>query len=84
MRRLTGEIISVNMLGRQMIILNSLEDAKELLQKRGYNYSDRPRFTLLELWVQVYCFIDQLLFLILPFQDGMGRFNCLFTLQRTL
>ena len=49
MHRFVGEIISVNMLGRQMIILNSLEDAKELLQKRGYNYSDRPRFTLLEL-----------------------------------
>jgi len=31
-----------------MICLNSVEAANHLLDKRGSNYSDRPRFTLFE------------------------------------
>jgi cytochrome P450 len=35
-------------LGRSIIVLNSIEAAHELLDKRGANYSDRPRFVLFE------------------------------------
>ena len=36
------------MLGRSIIVLNSIEAAHDLLDKRGSNYADRPRFVLFE------------------------------------
>ncbi|TDL27032.1 cytochrome P450 [Rickenella mellea] len=40
-------VMYTNMFGWPQIILNSIVDAKELLEKRGANYSDRPRMMLL-------------------------------------
>lgn len=40
----TGDIVSVNLFGKRMVILNSLEVANELLDKKGAIYSDRPVF----------------------------------------
>ena len=37
-----GDIIYVNILGQEMIILNSSKAAVELFDKRSANYSDRP------------------------------------------
>lgn len=37
-----GDIVSLDLLGQPLIILNSFEDAKELMDKRGSKYSDRP------------------------------------------
>lgn len=37
-----------NVLGNHMIVLNSFKPANELLDKRGANYQDRPRFVLFE------------------------------------
>ncbi|KAF2969995.1 hypothetical protein GQX73_g3492 [Xylaria multiplex] len=42
------DILYFNVLGRSIIVLNSIEAAHELLDKRGANYSDRPRFVLFE------------------------------------
>ncbi|KAI8945902.1 putative O-methylsterigmatocystin oxidoreductase [Xylaria longipes] len=42
------EILYLNVLGRSIIILNSIEAAHDLLDKRGANYADRPRFVLFE------------------------------------
>ena len=39
---LLGEIVSVEALGRTMIILSSPEAIAELLERRGSRYSDRP------------------------------------------
>ncbi|ORY67604.1 cytochrome P450 1A2 [Pseudomassariella vexata] len=44
-----SDVIYTNVLGQHVICLNSIEAAKELLEKRGLNYSDRPRFRLFEL-----------------------------------
>lgn len=30
-------------MGKSVIVLNKVEDARNLLEKRGYNYSDRAR-----------------------------------------
>lgn len=50
-----GEIVYVHVLGRPMIILNSFDAAKELLEKRGVNYSDRPRLVFIqEMYFLVY------------------------------
>ncbi|KAI0456734.1 putative cytochrome P450 oxidoreductase [Xylaria acuta] len=42
------EILHFNVLGRSIIVLDSIEAAHDLLDKRGANYADRPRFVLFE------------------------------------
>ncbi|KAK7446304.1 hypothetical protein VKT23_014510 [Stygiomarasmius scandens] len=39
-----GPIISLNLFGQRMIILNSEKTAVDLLERRAANYSSRPRF----------------------------------------
>ena len=52
-----GGLIYVNVLGKPMVIINKLEIARELLDKRGVNYSDRPRLVLLcEMYVRFFCY----------------------------
>lgn len=43
-----SDILSLNMLGQDIIVLNSVRAAKDLLSVRSANYSNRPPFTLLE------------------------------------
>lgn len=38
-----GDVCSFSIFGNTTIVLNSLEDVTELLDKRSSNYSDRPR-----------------------------------------
>ncbi|KAF9892280.1 hypothetical protein FE257_002057 [Aspergillus nanangensis] len=42
------DILYFKVLGRPMVVLNSVEAARELLEKRGANSADRPRFVLFE------------------------------------
>ncbi|KAL3459152.1 cytochrome P450 [Aspergillus heterothallicus] len=42
------DILYFNVLSRPVIVLNSIEAAHELLDKKGANYADRPRFVLFE------------------------------------
>lgn len=42
-----GEIVFAKFFVRPAIILNSLEVAQDLMEKRGSKYSDRPRFVLI-------------------------------------
>jgi cytochrome P450 len=43
-----SDILYFNVLGRPMIVLNSVDAAHNLLDKKGANYADRPRFVLFE------------------------------------
>lgn len=43
-----SDIIHVRSLGRSTVVLNSADVAKDILEKKGANFCDRPRFTLLE------------------------------------
>lgn len=43
-----SDVIHVKTLGQSVVVLNSLQAARDLLDKRGANYCDRPQFTLLE------------------------------------
>lgn len=52
---LKGELTYVHVLGKPIVILNSLDIIKNLLDKRGVNYSGRPRAILYEMYV--YAFI---------------------------
>ncbi|KAK4550708.1 hypothetical protein LTR36_000287 [Oleoguttula mirabilis] len=47
-REYQSDVIYVNMLGQPVIVLNSVKAAVDLLDKRGSNYCDRPRFVLFE------------------------------------
>ena len=44
----TGDVISIHVFGKPTIVLNSYETAKELLDRRGALYIDRPRLVLLQ------------------------------------
>ncbi|KZT01834.1 cytochrome P450 [Laetiporus sulphureus 93-53] len=45
--KLYGNILYTPILGYSVLVLNSLPVAKELLDRRGSKYSDRPKFTLM-------------------------------------
>jgi hypothetical protein len=41
-----GDVIYIDVLGQEMIILNTSKAAVDLFDKRSVNYSDRPAFTM--------------------------------------
>ncbi|KII95683.1 hypothetical protein PLICRDRAFT_48632 [Plicaturopsis crispa FD-325 SS-3] len=43
-----SDVLYFNILGQPVIVLNSVQAAVDLLDKRGSNYCDRPRFVLFE------------------------------------
>ncbi|KFA72636.1 hypothetical protein S40288_03358 [Stachybotrys chartarum IBT 40288] len=47
-KQYNSDILHFSMLGRSIIVLNSVESARQLMDKRGANYADRPRFVLFE------------------------------------
>jgi hypothetical protein len=61
--------LSFQIFGQVIIVLNTAEAAKDLLEKRSAIYSDRPVFPILEM-----CVLDYLTHWALAHnnQDGMG------------
>ncbi|EGO22103.1 hypothetical protein SERLADRAFT_362527 [Serpula lacrymans var. lacrymans S7.9] len=45
-----GNIVYSRLFGQEIIILNSEEVAKDLLERRSYNYSDRPQYITTDLF----------------------------------
>ncbi|TAQ89292.1 hypothetical protein B7494_g2367 [Chlorociboria aeruginascens] len=43
-----SDVLYFNILGQPVVVLNSVQAASDLLDKRGSNYCDRPRFVLFE------------------------------------
>ncbi|KAH7149967.1 cytochrome P450 [Dactylonectria estremocensis] len=43
-----SDIIHVKSLGQSIVVLNSAAAAKDVLERKGSNFCDRPKFTLLE------------------------------------
>ena len=39
-------MLYLNMLGIRVVVLNTFEAARDLLEKKGALYSDRPRFVM--------------------------------------
>ena len=48
---LPGDVVYLNALGQSMVILGSYSVARELLEKRSANYSDRPQSVMAKLYV---------------------------------
>ncbi|KAA1466823.1 cytochrome P450 [Dentipellis sp. KUC8613] len=46
-RKTYGDVIHARVFGREMVILNSLTAAQDLMEKRSLNYSCRPRMVLM-------------------------------------
>jgi hypothetical protein len=46
-----GDVMHLQVLGKSMIILDTVQAAVDLLDKKGSIYSDRPPLPLYELWV---------------------------------
>ncbi|KAL0568633.1 hypothetical protein V5O48_013352 [Marasmius crinis-equi] len=55
----SGDVIYLKVLGKEMIVLDTVEAAQEILEVRGAIYSCRPRFTVFELqgWVPSLTFL---------------------------
>ena len=51
-----GDVMHLKVLNQNIIILNSVKAASELLDKRGALYSDRPRFIVFEMYVSLFQF----------------------------
>ncbi|KAI2622400.1 cytochrome P450 [Hypoxylon sp. NC1633] len=47
-KQFDSDVVYFNVLGNHMIVLNTQKAANELLDKRGANYQDRPRFVLFD------------------------------------
>jgi hypothetical protein len=72
-RKDTGDIVSVQMLGQVIIILNSPKAAKDLLEKRGNIYSDRHLMPFYQMYVPYLSSFDALTALTIELGwDGSG------------
>ena len=56
-----GELLYLRLLNQEVIIINSEEVAKDLLERRSSNYSDRPRIVCMtnDLWVPFVCLSEK-------------------------
>ena len=43
-----SDVLHFSVLGRDIVVLNSVEAARDLMDKKGANFADRPRFALFE------------------------------------
>ncbi|KKY23859.1 putative cytochrome p450 [Phaeomoniella chlamydospora] len=43
-----SDVLFFNVFGKPVVVLNSVEAAEELLEKKGANFQDRPRFVMFE------------------------------------
>ena len=48
-RRVKGSILHASALGSHVVVVNKLEDAIELFERRARLYSDRPKYPILKL-----------------------------------
>jgi hypothetical protein len=46
-----GDILSFHVFGKIIVVLNSLKANKDLLERRGYIYSDRPLIPIFDMYV---------------------------------
>jgi hypothetical protein len=69
-RRFAGDVMSFHILGRVVVILGSTKATKDLLEKRGAIYSDRPVIPFFEMCAIGFRKNLLILRLIKGFQDG--------------
>ena len=50
---IVGDVLSFRIFGKVIVVLNSLKANKDLLEKRGDIYSDRPVIPIFEMYVSL-------------------------------
>ena len=45
---ITGEVMYLDVAGQPVVVLNSIKSSFELLERRSINYSDRPRYIMVQ------------------------------------
>ena len=48
---MAGDVLSLHVFGKVIVVLNSLKANKDLLEKRGDVYSDRPEIPIIQMYV---------------------------------
>jgi len=48
---MTGDILCLHVFGQVIVVLNSVKATKDLLERRGDIYSDRPAIPIYEMYV---------------------------------
>jgi hypothetical protein len=48
---MAGDVLSFHVFGKVIVVLNSLKANKDLLERRGDIYSDRPVIPIVEMYV---------------------------------
>ena len=80
--KIYGEIFYVHVLGRPIVVVSSFTAARELMEKRGKNYSDRPHLVMHpELFVIILRFAG---FYWLHYQNGLEEDNGVLITQRRI
>lgn len=51
MKRSGSDVLCFEIFSQPIVVLNSVQAAVDLLDRRGANYADRPRFTLFHMYV---------------------------------
>jgi hypothetical protein len=70
---IAGDIVSVQILGQVIVVLNSPKAAKDLLEKRGNVYSDRHLMPFYQMYASHLPFTDALMDLVIQSGwDGSG------------
>jgi hypothetical protein len=48
---MAGDILSFHVFGKVIVVLNSIKASRDLLERRGDIYSDRPVIPIFEMYV---------------------------------
>ena len=48
---MAGDVLSLHVFGKVIVVLNSLKANKDLLEKHGDVYSDRPEIPIIQMYV---------------------------------
>ncbi len=68
---ITGDVISVDVFGSKIIVLNTMKAVNDVLEKRSANFSDRPDMPMIR---DLYAlFTSTFLVVLIHFQEWAGH-----------
>jgi len=80
--RMPGDILCLHVFGKVIVILNSVKATKDLLEKRGDIYSDRPAIPMYEMYV--FLEFSVLAWCLIKVQDEVGMARAFRKIHRVL
>ena len=80
--RMPGDVLCLHVFGKVIVILNSVKATKDLLEKRGDIYSDRPAIPMYEMYV--FSEVSDLAWFLIEAQDEVGMARAFRKIHRVL